>query len=248
MPADKHDLTEAGGTELNRKRRAGKTDRRHRRFDIPGVFGSMRTSVKLEIMDISASGMRVSTSQYLVVGKSYPFTLQLDDNRFPVSAQVKWCVLSGSRKVTDDEFNSTYIAGISFENLPNGCGDGLMGFLETCIELEVDTGMFGLFQVSDSNSAIADLDFEFVVKRISLTGMLIESDFAPLVGASFDMDLDLPSEILKAKGRVVFVKKSKRNAQLTELGVEFVDLDEKQTSILRDYLETEFVTQDATLD
>ena len=231
-----------------KQRRVGRKDRRHRRFDIPGVFGNLRTSIKLEIMDISAGGMRVSTSQYLVVGKSYPLTLQLDDNRFPVSAQVKWCVLSGSQKLADGEFTSTYIAGIAFENLPSGCGDGLMGFLETCIELEIDTGMFGQFQVSDSHSVVADLDFEFSVKRISLTGMLIESEFAPLVDVTFDMKLELTSEILNTKGRVVYVKKSERNAQLTELGVEFVDLDEKQTSILRNYVETEFVTQDATLD
>lgn len=224
-------------------RRQDRRDRRHHRYDVDGLKGTLQFSANVRIVNISAGGMQVETTSHLNVGRRYTFKLCRDTDSVRIGGAVAWCVLKGGEKLADGEVAPSFVAGIAFDETLTGLGRELVEFIDQSVVIDVQRRLFGRFAVDGDATAVADVDHEFEVVRLSLSGMLIRTDFAPALESSFPVQIEVGDGVLRAGGRVAYVE-PKGEGEPVDVGVEFVDLEDVDRAMLRDYIESELTQED----
>lgn len=226
-------------------RRGQRRDRRFRRFTVDGVDGSLMFSVGVQLLDISAGGMQVETRSHLAVGKRYRIKLQRGDDAMTISGRVAWCRLIGTRSGDAGDVSPLYLAGISFEEVLNQDGRDLVEFLHHTATVEPDRRIFGRFQDDAREALAADAELQFAVRCISLSGMLIETDFAPELDEVFPLRVHLGDSVLEVDGRVAYVERLLNGT--AEVGIEFVGMNDERTSLIATWIQSEITEADPSV-
>jgi hypothetical protein len=90
---------------------------------------------------------------------------------------------------------------------------------------------------------VAKVEFlaDFAVKRIGLSGMLVEVDFAPEIGSGLDIQLLVGEKPLEAKGSIASVKRIewKSSVPLALVEVKMLDLSAEAQGVLEEFLRQE---------
>lgn len=227
-------------------RRQGRRDRRHRRYDVEGVVGSLLFSVEVTILDISAGGMQVETASRLMVGRRYSFRLQREGRTLQVKGKVAWSVLTGTARLAEGEVAPVYKAGIAFERTLTEEGRELVDFIQESITVRPELRLFGRLQVTDDRPATAELGSGLAVKRLSLSGMLVESELDSRLDEVLTMEVRLGEVQIAVSGRVAYVSQGAGAGGSNQLGIEFLDLTEHQRAAISRFVEQEFSEEDAT--
>ncbi|UCG79019.1 MAG: PilZ domain-containing protein [Nitrospirota bacterium] len=213
--------------------------RRHTRHDVKDIRGSLLFTIDVSVVNMSVDGMAIESKKRLNVGRNYILKLSHDNKSLKLTGRVVWCNLSKALKGEDDSVVPIYNAGIEFENVISDKVRDIVGFMEENVIIKLENRMFGRFKVRPKKSVNLDSEFDFHVKKISLSGMLIETELLPDLESIFDMEININGTGINIQGRIAYInqigeKEFKR--ELSELGVEFKKFGEGAKEILEDFI------------
>lgn len=215
---------------------AGDEKRRSPRFDVQDLDGSLLLAMDVRVQNLSVSGMAVETSARLSVGRSYRFKLRHGDRIVVIMGTVAWSFLHRTQKNCAGDVEPVYRAGVRFDGMLTENAQALLEILEEKAILRLDTRIFGRFPVPQVDDVEVDSESRFSVRRISLSGMLIESSTAPKVGQTLQAELDLGEGPVSLSFRVANVENGECDTAPVRVGVEFVDLKPEQIKAIESFV------------
>jgi len=213
--------------------------RRSPRYTVEGVQGILHVSTGAKILNMSLTGMAVEADLQVRVGRSYSLTLKHGaDFALTLSGTAVWCHLRSLRKTEDGEAKSVYHAGFRFDDTLTQKALDLTHFLEATAVIAVEQRISGRFKLKFAKPVDLDTAYQFIVKTISASGVLIETDMPATVGTVFDMEMSLQGATLEARGRVAHSRDvlEARRGRVSLLGIEFVRMSDKDRRALEDYI------------
>lgn len=208
--------------------------RRHRRYTVEGVRGSLRLSMDATILNLSVDGMALETNSWLSVGRKYSFKLRRNGgDDILLGGEVVWCNLVRTARDASGETLPVYRAGIKFDDVLSETAREVRSFIEQNAVVRLDsTRLFGRFRIPEKGADVA-LEQDFEVRKISFSGMLIEADFVPDLESRFRIEIESATRPVAVAVRVAHVKELENpDAAGAEIGVEFLDLTEEAREAL----------------
>jgi hypothetical protein len=216
-----------------------KERRRHPRHQVNDVKGTLHISAGAKIINMSLTGLAVETDTQMRVGRSYSLTLKHGtDFVLRLAGTVVWCHLRGIRKTDGGETRSVYHAGFRFEDILTEKAQELTRFLEATAIIALDTRISGRFKLKLTEPVDLDTEYPFVVKTISASGLLLETETAPPEGTTFEMEVHLHGAVLQTRGRIVHSREinNPKSGRITQIGVEFVDSAETDRRAIEEFI------------
>jgi len=218
--------------------------RRYKRFKLNDleVNGKMVLATEVKVIDISVSGISIKADRRLNIGSDYALKLE-GGKTISLRGTVVWCSLIDSRKGPKGELIPMYSAGMQFKDMSKERIIELQYLIESHKIKEIHviggTRLNIRFHIKDPENAILVYPDNYKVKTISLGGMLIECF------RDFEIESRLPMEMfihddntLKFVGRVASSKAiDKEDQKQYDIGIEFLDLTEKDREILTSFID-----------
>jgi c-di-GMP-binding flagellar brake protein YcgR len=207
----------------------GSGERREERFEVEGVRGTFVITATARVTNLGLDGMAIETETALEVGRHYSLVLVRPDRKLRIEGRVVWCSLVRTERDESDEVQAVYRAGIRFSEILTPKAEEVAGFLRDHTVLGLEKRLFGRFRLAREKAATVVAEADFVVREMSLSGMLIETDLALRVDIVYQMQIRLGDVRFDAEVRIA---RSERLPEDTEsgtathrLGVEFGGLD-----------------------
>lgn len=201
--------------------------RRHPRFTVEGLHGTVMLTTPVEIVNMSMGGAAVVADMRLNMGQEYSLRLQLDEERgLLLRGVVVWSTLSGVCPNELGESVSRYSAGLKFTNVISDELQRLLDFIDSA-RVTPEKRLAGVrFRVEAGNRARIDSTHDYEVRLISLSGMLIRTEHdLPLEGV-YPMELIPTGEpAIRFAGRVASCVGLEEAGPVShEVGIEFLQV------------------------
>src|SRR5271169_5448071 len=171
--------------------------RRHKRYglDLIDVKGKMSLSERVEILDISLSGVFLKVDRRLNPGREYMINIHDNVKTLNVTGIIVRSELSGMESRDNGKSVPIYAAGMQFKD---GSAAQIADFLKSVIQDQKETApLWGerrlnvRFQITDSHKNNLNYPVHFKVITISLCGMLIQTEQALEIESKIPMGLSL---------------------------------------------------------
>lgn len=218
--------------------------RRNERYAVQDVRGMLLLSTEARILNMSLTGMAVETDSRLRLGRVYSLKLQHDDElAIPLNATVVWCQLRQAKTPNTPEGRIAYVSGLQFEGILSEKAHDVLAFLQSAAVVSVQTRVCGRFRARFAETVNLNTEYEFEVRKISRSGMLIVTDLVAEQGSAFDMEVQLDQGLLGARGRVAYVRPTsgRQPGGAVELGVEFTEMSEADRALLTGFIGRQIV-------
>ncbi len=215
-----------------------KEKRKFKRYNVDGVHGNMLFSSDVNIINISIDGSAIETTKRLNIDKEYALKIKYKDNILNLKGFVVWSILSHTETRKNGEVIPIYKSGMRFTNVLSEKSSNLLRFIDENKTESIEKRVLGVrFKIKRTGDAMIDYPYEYNVKRLSLSGMLIETDNTFDIDSSHDMEIFLDNRILPVFGRIVNCVESK-SEDLTryDIGIEFVSMSDEDKKFLSDFL------------
>lgn len=170
---------------------------------------------------MSLTGMAVESREPLEIGRKVDLELRDGRQAIPLNAEVKWCHLVRTEHARLGDVRPIYQAGLDYRHILNESAKELLGFLEHNVVVNVERRLFGRFTVAFEDPVGLDVRHEFRIRKLSFSGMLIETDLLPEVGSDFEMVVRPGDRRLKTRGRVVHASRLPHDPGC-QAGIEFL--------------------------
>lgn len=223
--------------------------RRYKRFsvDILGINGKMMFANEVEIHDISLGGISLKVDKRLNMGSEYTIKIaKSSDKTISLKGSVVWSKISGTRKGSTGEIIPIYSAGMKFVTMPADKIKELTTFLagQENFSREKVYGPSGLrcsmrFLVAPPlKKAFLDIRESYAVKKLSLGGMLIESESPLGIDDRVPMEILLPGDTqIKFLGRTAScIKVPEEGSSRYDIGIEFIEIAEGDKRKLHEFV------------
>ncbi len=199
--------------------------RRHKRYPIDNLAGTLYVSADARIVNMSLTGMAIESASHLRPGNRYSIELADDKGRLRLPAAVRWCHLEGTRATETGETLPVYQAGLSFKEVLSDKAHEILGVLKEHVTIELERRLFGRFQLREERSAKLSQSHELVIKTLSLAGMLVLTKLEPDRGDLVELEIPLQGDQLAITGRVAHTNPiaNPTDAFVAEVGIEFLD-------------------------
>ena len=216
-------------------------ERRKRRFETTDVRGSFAQAVDAQVLNLSLAGMALQTETQLGVGGQYTFRLGDKNDTVAIKGVVKWCRFSGSKKTgAGIDVVPVYRAGIAFDEVLSHEAEDLLSFMKRNVMVDLRQRLHGRFKAERASVTFESIH-EFVVKTMSVSGMLMEADVFLDPEKQFDFELQLGQGKFESRGRVVHVHEGGLAGEIKvhRMGVEFASTSDEQRKILEAFIRDE---------
>jgi PilZ domain len=214
----------------------GTSERRDARFAVEGVRGSFLLTADARVVNLSIDGMAIETETPLEVGRTYSLVLARGEHSLRIEGRVVWCSLVRTQRGESDEIHAIYRAGIRFREMLTAGAEQLAEFIRENSVVSLEKRLFGRFRLARDKAATVGAEAEFVVREMSQSGMLIETDLAPRVDSLHHMELRFPDARFEADVRIARLEALNSDPStapnLHRLGVEFISLDDEARAAL----------------
>jgi hypothetical protein len=170
------------------------------------VDGTLVVSLDARVLNMSLTGLAVETTALLRLGATYWLRLPRGEEELTFQATVAWCHLVRTRRNPDGESVPVYHAGLDFRASLDDRARQILVFLKEHALMEVGERLAGRFSPRHRLAAELSSRYPFEVRRLSLSGMLIETPFAPEIGDQIEMEIDAPTGAFTATGAVRYVE------------------------------------------
>jgi hypothetical protein len=200
--------------------------RRHKRYEIRDVRGSLLFRTQVQVRNLSVSGLALETPERLQLGRTYAIRLAGDGDAIDLSGTIRWCHLASAPSKGGKGTRVVYEAGLAFEDVFTERAKGLLGFLEHHVVLSPHERLTGRFRAEALGPADLEARYEFEVLRLSLSGMLVRTALEAPLEARFDLELALRDGVVPMSGRVAYAQRDDagKGEVATLLGLEFLDI------------------------
>ncbi len=236
--------------------------RRFPRVYEPGLDGRLPRRIDAKLVDISLSGAGFETHVQLNGETHYRLVLGNPQSQMIQRVgRLVWNRMAETSRMSGNEEFAVYRSGLHFEDSTPQTSSELLAFIERTGALEREISA----DYKNREQPVASYDFEeqlasertatrydlsqdeplhleaeyaFVVKSLSLSGVLIETVVASDVGQEVTLDLDLPRETVRLTGRVVSVERQQgRTRPHFRTALEFVDVGDTDRVALSRFLD-----------
>jgi len=214
--------------------------RRHKRYFVNGIHGNVLYSSDMSILNISLGGAAIETTKSLEVNREYPFKIKYKGTTFNLRGRVVWSILSHSKKLGSEEVVPVYKVGVEFTNVLSEEANMLTKFIEENAVTTLERRLKGVrWKVTTPEDFKFEHLYKYDVKNISLSGMLIESDYPLDTNTRYTMELLLNGNVMNIVGRVTnCVEIESGNSLRYNIGIEFIEMSEKDRELLKNFLDT----------
>lgn len=212
--------------------------RRHKRYrlDTMEINGKMSLVDRVEIIDISLSGVSLKLDKKLDLGKEYLIRLGDRKKEFDVKGVIVRSEVCGIEEKANGK--AVYAAGMMFNG---GQLDKLAMFLYAIDQkkkmnaVAAERRLKVRFQITTPGENVLSYPAQFKVRTISLSGMLIQTDHPLEMESRLPMGLSLHDDNrVNLIGRVVSCQMKEEGGRTCyEIGVEFMDVTEKDKVVLK---------------
>jgi PilZ domain len=228
-------MAEDGDRALTRKRRSP-------RYPVVNVQGTLHFNTEARILNMSLAGVALESALPVRLGRTYSIALRHDkEETVRLSASVVWCHLQEIRKNQFGESQPIYAAGLAFTDTLTEKAGLLVRFLERSAIVTVGQRVTGRFRFSREQTVSVKTEYEFVVKNVSLLGLLLETELSPQLGAVFAIEVFLPTYTFRTNARVAHARETRLadKRTITEVGMEYTDFAEGDQTRLAEFIASE---------
>jgi hypothetical protein len=214
--------------------------RRHRRYVVEGIHGNVLNTTDLEILNISADGAAIETAKRLELNREYTFKIKHGDTLLSVKGLVVWAILVSKEKRGSLTAVPVYRVGVKFIDTANGKANLLLDFIEEHKIRTMENRPGGVrFRISNTDRIKLDYPYSYKVKKMSLSGMLIETEYPLDLNSRYLIELFLNNRTLHIMGRTANCEKGVSDTALVyDIGIEFIDMKGQDREVLREFLGT----------
>lgn len=218
-------------------RRTGR--RRSRRFDVLDVEGSFVVRVDVKVINLSVAGMAIETHNTLIVGRCYEFRVVQGEQHIDVGGRVMWCVLDSNQR-RGEELEPVFRAGVQFEEVHDEQTLTLQKLIESSAAFDPGSPLLGRFVAVLGGAIGIDEQAWFEVKKLSLSGMLVDTEWAPRRNEVIPFEATLGELVISGHGRVAYIERytSDDGSVRYRLGIEFTILSDRSRALLERYIAT----------
>jgi len=214
--------------------------RKHKRYSVERVQGSIHSLSDLNVTDISIGGMAIETAGRLDINREYTFKIKDKDALINLKGCSVWSFLGQIEEKSTGSLIPVYRTGVKFTDLLNGRANILLNFIEDNKMSTSERRLRGTrFKVANSENIKICYPYKYNVRKISFSGMEMEAEQPLTPGTRQDMELVLDNKVLNVKGRVIHCKEvPSRNFVRYKMGIEFVEISDKDSEVLGSFLST----------
>ena len=210
--------------------------RRHRRYEVPRVRGALVLPIRVQVLNMSLTGLAVETPTALEIGRRYGLKLNNRREAVEITVDVQWCHLVRTERAGYADVRPVYEVGLDFRHVLNDQARELLSFLKYNIVVKVERRIFGRLKTGLDEPNGVDTRHDFRVRRLSLAGMLIETDLKPRVGAALDLEMEPDKLRLTTRGKVIHAEPLLRKSGY-RAGVQFLELQSESRHALERLIE-----------
>lgn len=231
-----------------------KERRRYPRFsvEIMDLNGKILFANEVKILDLSVGGALIKADKRLNIGRNYVLKIESKDRNLTVQGTVVRCTLSESRKVRGNII-PIYTAGMQFTNLSTEKMNEIVDFIrenlaqhekrEVCKPDMFKTSGVRLhvrFLIENPEKASVQYYDVYKVRKISLCGMLIESEEPVKAGDRLSMEMKLfEDKVIHFMGKIINCQPLKDTfPMIYEIGIEFDEMPEENKMVLKRFIDS----------
>ncbi len=213
--------------------------RKNRRYDVDGIEGCLTFVLNVKILNMSLDGMAVEANHMISVNKEYTIKAYHNGEILNLRGKVIWSKLYKTIVSPEGEVIPIYRAGIKFEDVLSEKTLSLLKFIEKNRILTLEKRILGRFNLKPGDAHI-QCPHNFTVRKISLSGMLIESEPPLEIDSEFLMTLTKTDDgkEVSVKGRVASLFEPEHSDAPYRIGIEFVSLADSDKAVLREYIDS----------
>lgn len=214
--------------------------RRNKRHVVEGIQGNVLYTSDIEVLNLSIDGAAIETAKRLELNREYTFKLKYHDSFISLKGRVVWAILVSKVDKNNGAVTPVYRVGIRFSDTLSEKANMLLQFIEDNRIKKRENRLGGVrFNISSDGHMKVDLQHEYKVIKISLSGMLVETGHPLDIESQYDIELFINDHNLKIVGRVAYSKEAAvDNTAKYEIGIEFFEISEDDERILQEFLDT----------
>ncbi|OGW54298.1 MAG: hypothetical protein A2Y81_07795 [Nitrospirae bacterium RBG_13_43_8] len=219
---------------------AGREKRRNKRYNAAGVRGNVRFLADLKLVNISIDGAAIETSKRLDLNREYKFMIDYKGTPLEARGLVVWSQLVQAEKTKEGDVVPIYRSGVKFLDILDEKTIGLMNFIDDNRVRTPERRLGGVrCKIATHQNITVGHPYEYLVKKISLSGMEIETEHALDPESRHEMELTLDDKVLTITGRVVTCAKvSSEKTVKYDMGVEFLEMPADVRALLSHFIYT----------
>lgn len=213
--------------------------RRSKRFVVEGIEGNIQFSTEVDILNISINGVALKASRRFEIGREYRLNLQYKDQVVSMNGAVVWSVLSELHKDQHSENVPVYKAGLRFTDVVSNKMARLLEFIESH-KLSQDSRLNVRFEVRSPDKAMLEGPHNYSVKKVSISGMLIETDMPLEIDERFPMEFFIGGDkAIRFIGRVAScIEITDAVPKHYDIGIEFIEMMDDERTRLEKFIGT----------
>jgi hypothetical protein len=214
--------------------------RRNKRHVVEGMEGNVLYTSDIEVLNLSIDGAAIETAKRLELNREYTFKLKYHDSFISLRGRVVWAILVSKVDKNNGAVTPVYRAGIKFADTLSEKANMLLQFIEDNRIKKRENRLGGVrFNISSTEHMKVDLPHEYKVIKISLSGMLVETECPLVIESHYNIELFINDHNLKIVGRVAYSREVVvDNAVNYEIGIEFFEISEDDERILQEFMDT----------
>ena len=215
-------------------------NRKYKRYFVDGMQGNLLYSSDLEVLNISIDGAAIETTKRLELNRDYTFRIKYKDINLTLKGRVVWAILVSKEKKDPKTSIPVYRAGVAFADTLSEKANMLLDFIEDN-KIRTFENRLGTvrFKITNTDNIKIDLPHRYKVKKISLAGMLTETEYPLEIDSHHDIELFLNDRVVNIVGRIANCEKIEAEKTLIyNTGIEFIQMSDIDIKLLESYLET----------
>jgi hypothetical protein len=203
-----------------------------------GVSAKTIFNNEVEILDMGIGGASIRSTRRLIMGYEYTFKFELNERVISIEGIIVWERLTGNKKIAEGAAMLVYMAGVEFRDVFTAKAEELKDILADKLKERRLSGV--RIKLHAPEKAVLSYFEPCVIKVISLSGIRIEAEQEPSMGAVFPLEVILPKSEnpIHCAGRVAFCHEiSEKTPQKYAIGVEFSDMIDEDKLRLKRFIE-----------
>ena len=213
--------------------------RTHKRYAVEGICGNVHCLSDLKVINISVDGAAIETTNRLEVNGEYRFRIDYKGAPLHVTGFVTWSKLTRSEKRRSGELVPIYKAGVKFIGIMDKKADILLSFIEDNKVRTPERRAGVRYKLNSSENIKVGYPYGYDMKKISLSGMEIETEHPLTPDSIHDMEFWLNDGTVNITGKIVTcVEIPMENLTKYTMGVEFVGISDEDKKLLKRFLST----------
>jgi hypothetical protein len=212
--------------------------RRHKRHAVEGISGNVLYTSEIDVLNISIDGAAIETSKRLELNREYTFKIRHRGSFINVKGLIVWATLISRINKTTGAMTPLYRVGIRFTDTLSEKATRLYQFIEENKVKSLEKRLGGVrVKIVTNEEVKIDVPHEYKVKKISLSGMLVETEYPLAIDSQNGIELFLNGQLLKITVRVANCKDTAPGGmEKYDMGIEFLEMSEEDANILQNFL------------